>query len=104
MQEGFERELGASIREIKRPRFVFVDDFAVDQFGVAFDDVMAYSVFTHCYPDLARLGLTRIGAALAREVGREAAARAGQLARRELDRANQRVRAARRPAGLSACR
>jgi SAM-dependent methyltransferase len=60
VQEGFDRELGHAIKELKQPQFRYVDDFAVADFGVQFDYAMAYSVFTHCYPDLGGLGLRRI--------------------------------------------
>jgi SAM-dependent methyltransferase len=67
VEAGFEKELGSAIRDIKHPRFRYVDDFTVGEFGSAFDYAMAYSVFTHCYPDLARQGLSRIAASLAPE-------------------------------------
>jgi SAM-dependent methyltransferase len=65
VEAGFERELGHDIKELKRPRFRFVDDFSLDGFGERFDLVMAYSVFTHCYPDLAEHGLRQVARTLA---------------------------------------
>jgi len=65
-EEGFERELGHDIKELKRPRFRFVDDFSLDGFGgERFDFAVAYSVFTHCYPDLAEKGLRQVAQTLA---------------------------------------
>jgi SAM-dependent methyltransferase len=65
VEEGFERELGHDIKELKRPRFRFVDDFSLEGFGERFDFAVAYSVFTHCYPDLAEKGLRQVAQTLA---------------------------------------
>jgi SAM-dependent methyltransferase len=65
VEAGFEKELGHAIRELKHPQFRFVDDFSVAEFGVEFDYVMAYSVFTHCYPDLGGMGLAKLAGSLA---------------------------------------
>jgi SAM-dependent methyltransferase len=64
VHEGFERELGTDIKELKRPRFRYVDDFSLDGFGQPFDFAVAYSVFTHCYPDLAEQGLRQVAQTL----------------------------------------
>ena len=65
VHEGFERELGNDIKEIKRPRFRYVEDFSLDGFGEQFDFAIAYSVFTHCYPDLGEQGLRQVARTLA---------------------------------------
>jgi SAM-dependent methyltransferase len=65
VQEGIDKELGRTILEVKRPKFRFVSDFSLEEFGTEFDFVVAQSVFSHTYPDLLRLGLTKIAAALA---------------------------------------
>jgi SAM-dependent methyltransferase len=65
VHEGFDRELGNDIKALKRPRFRYVDDFSLDGFGEQFDFAVAYSVFTHCYPDLAEQGLRQVAGTLA---------------------------------------
>jgi SAM-dependent methyltransferase len=65
VKEGFERELGTEIQQIKRPRFRYVDDFSLGEFGEQFEFAIAYSVFTHCYPDLAEHGLRQVAQTLA---------------------------------------
>jgi SAM-dependent methyltransferase len=62
---GFEEELGRDIERIKRPQFRYVDDFSLDGFGEQFDYAIAYSVFTHCYPDLGLTGLRAVAGTLA---------------------------------------
>jgi SAM-dependent methyltransferase len=64
VRSGFEQELGRDIERIKQPRFRYVDDFSLDEFGERFDFAIAYSVFTHCYPDLALAALRRIAPTL----------------------------------------
>jgi len=65
VEEGIENELGRGILEAKRPEFRFASDFPLEDFGVSFDFVVAQSVFSHTHPDLLRLGLSKIAAALA---------------------------------------
>ena len=65
VDEGFDRELGRDIIELKQPRFLYKDDFSVGEFETTFDYAIAYSVFSHSYPDLAGLGLRRVGETLA---------------------------------------
>jgi SAM-dependent methyltransferase len=65
VREGFERELGNDIKEIKRPRFRYVDDFSLDGFGEQFEFAIAFSVFSHTYPDLAEIGLRQVAQTLA---------------------------------------
>jgi len=67
VDEGFDRELGRDIIELKQPRFLYVDDFSVGAFETTFDYAIAYSVFSHAYPDLAGLGLRRVGETLAED-------------------------------------
>jgi SAM-dependent methyltransferase len=65
VEDGFERELGRDIISLKHPEFRYVDDFSLDGFGEKFDYVIAYSVLTHCYPDLFLHGLEGMKRALA---------------------------------------
>ena len=65
VEAGIEHELGRDLIRIKRPSFRFVDDFSLGAFGTPFDFVMAHSVFSHTYPDLALAGLRNIALALA---------------------------------------
>jgi len=44
---GMDQELGRDILEIKRPAFLFFDDFQLTQFGIRFDYILAHSIFTH---------------------------------------------------------
>lgn len=65
VESGIEQELGRDLIELKRPSFSYVSDFSAESFGVPFDYVVAQSIFSHTYPDLAVMGLSRIGCALA---------------------------------------
>lgn len=65
VEDGFKQELGRDIVSIKHPQFRYVDDFSLDGFGEDFDYIIAYSVLTHCYPDLFLLALQGMGSALA---------------------------------------
>src|SRR5215218_2085117 len=67
VEEGIERELGQDILETKRPSFRFVEDFSASPFGVAFDFVLAQSVLSHTYPDLAAKALGEVARVLAPE-------------------------------------
>ncbi len=67
VEEGLDKELGRDILEIKQPRFLYADDFSVGAFETTFDYAIAYSVFSHSYPDLAGLGLRNVGATLAQD-------------------------------------
>jgi SAM-dependent methyltransferase len=67
VEEGIERELGQDILEAKRPSFRFVDDFSASSFGVAFDFVLAQSILSHTYPDLAAKALGEVARVLAPE-------------------------------------
>lgn len=65
VNEGLKKELGDSIREVKRPSFRFVSDFSLQGFDTEFDFVVAQSVFSHTLPELLRLGLRNIAGSLA---------------------------------------
>jgi SAM-dependent methyltransferase len=67
VEEGIGRELGQDILEAKRPSFRFVDDFSASSFGVTFDFVLAQSVLSHTYPDLAAKALDEVARVLAPE-------------------------------------
>jgi SAM-dependent methyltransferase len=67
VEEGIERETGRDLVEMKRPQFRYVSDFSADGFGVPFDYVLAQSIFSHTYPDLAAVGFSGIARALAPE-------------------------------------
>lgn len=65
VEAGIEHELGRDVIRIKWPSFRFVDDFSLGAFGTSFDFVMAYSVLSHTYPDLALAGFRNIARARA---------------------------------------
>lgn len=65
VKEGLSREVGADLVVLKRPRFLHGRDFPADGFGVAFDFILAQSVFSHAGPDLIGPALARCRAALA---------------------------------------
>ena len=65
VRDGLHRELGPGIEETKQPRFRFVEDFSLEGFGVPFDFVLAQSIFSHTYADLALEAFGRIAASLA---------------------------------------
>lgn len=60
VEEAVRRELGSDLVDLKRPAFLFRSDFAAETWGVEFDYVLAHSIFSHTYADLARTGLARI--------------------------------------------
>jgi SAM-dependent methyltransferase len=53
VQEGIANELGGEVLSVKRPTFSAIDDFSMGSLGVQFDFVMAHSILTHTFPDLA---------------------------------------------------
>lgn len=63
--DGLERELGAGVVEAKSPTFAYRDDFDLSGFGVEFDFILAQSIFSHTYEDLASRALTKLAASLA---------------------------------------
>lgn len=65
VEAGIDQELGQDLVELKRPSFSYVSDFSAGSFGVPFDYVVAQSIFSHTYPDLAAVGLSGIARALA---------------------------------------
>jgi SAM-dependent methyltransferase len=65
VEEGIAKETGRDLVEMKRPAFRYVSDFSADGFGVPFDYILAQSIFSHTYPDLAAVGFSGIARALA---------------------------------------
>jgi len=47
VEEGIKREVGHELVQRKRPRFLFEKDFPCTEFGVAFDFILAQSIFSH---------------------------------------------------------
>jgi SAM-dependent methyltransferase len=62
---GVRNELGWDAFRIKRPVVLPVDDFSLWRFGVAFDFVIAHSIFTHTQPALAARALRAVANVLA---------------------------------------
>src|SRR5205807_1983428 len=62
--DGLERELGSAIADAKCPTFAYRDDFDLSCFGVQFDFILAQSIFSHTYEDLASRALMRLAASL----------------------------------------
>lgn len=50
--DGIQCEIGSSIHEVKHPRFHFSKDFDLTHFGIAFDYILAQSIFTHAAPQM----------------------------------------------------
>lgn len=67
VDDGIERELGRAILRIKRPRFAFRDDFRFDRFGVAFDFIVAQSIFSHSGARVTRMALANMARVLSPE-------------------------------------
>lgn len=65
VEAGIEQELGQDLVSLKQPSFSYVSDFSAGSFGVQFDYVLAQSIFSHTYPDLAATGLSGLAQALA---------------------------------------
>jgi SAM-dependent methyltransferase len=65
LAEGLRVEVGADLVAMRRPRFDHGDDFGLARFGTLFDFVLAQSVFSHTYRDLASTGLRGVSSALA---------------------------------------
>lgn len=59
VQKGLAEELGSSALEVKRPRFVHRTDFDLSETGEKFDWLIAQSVFSHTYEDLASSALRK---------------------------------------------
>jgi SAM-dependent methyltransferase len=67
LEAGLEHELGQDVVRVKRPTFATNDDFDFSSFGTKFDFVVAQSILSHTYPDLAALALGRMSEVLATE-------------------------------------
>jgi SAM-dependent methyltransferase len=66
VDEGIKRELGETLVQIKRPTFMFSDSpDTITHAKVAFDFVLAQSIFSHCGLDLIREWLSAISRSLA---------------------------------------
>jgi len=69
---GIDEQIGRSMLEVKRPTFLYHSDFSATRFGVAFDYILAQSIFSHsgreiiakCFSEFA-LCLTRDGLVVA---------------------------------------
>jgi SAM-dependent methyltransferase len=53
VDEGIARELGSDILRVKQPTFSTVDDFSFGSLGTRFDFVIAHSILSHTFSDLA---------------------------------------------------
>jgi SAM-dependent methyltransferase len=62
--DGLERELGADVIRAKGPTFAYRDDFQISCFGVEFDYILAQSIFSHTYGDLAHKAITNLAGSL----------------------------------------
>jgi SAM-dependent methyltransferase len=65
VREGIARELGADMVRLKRPTFSTIADFELAQLGERFDFVLAQSIFSHTFGDLAHKGLSGVRDCLA---------------------------------------
>ena len=53
IDEGIARELGSDIVRVKQPTFATIDDFSFASLGARFDFVIAHSILSHTFADLA---------------------------------------------------
>lgn len=65
VREGIARELGTDMVRLKRPTFSTIADFDLAQLGERFDFVLAQSIFSHTFGDLAQRGLSGVRDCLA---------------------------------------
>lgn len=65
IEDAIASEIGSGLIELKAPSFAASSDFAAEAFGVAFDFILAQSIFSHAGPELVDLALQRFKAALA---------------------------------------
>lgn len=65
VEEGIEKEVGRDLVIRKKPAFRYVDDFSASGFETTFDFVLAQSIFSHTYPDLAHRGFAEVARVLA---------------------------------------
>lgn len=65
VEEGLRHEVGRDMVENRRPTLDYFDDFGLERFGTQFDYVLAQSVFSHTYRDLAVAGLQAVKSSLA---------------------------------------
>src|SRR4051794_37133986 len=66
VRTAIERELGTSILEIKRPVFLFDENFSCSAFGRNFDFLIAHSVFSHASQRQILRCLTEVKSCLAK--------------------------------------
>lgn len=57
IEDGFEREAGRDLKEVKKPRFDHNSDYRSDVFGEKFDFIIAQSIFSHTGDDATRRAL-----------------------------------------------
>jgi len=65
IEDAIRYEITSEMSHLKRPRFLFADDFPIADFGVAFDFMLAHSVLTHTSPRQLDSCLSRAKLALA---------------------------------------
>jgi SAM-dependent methyltransferase len=65
VREGIARELGEDVIRVKQPTFSTISDFGLSALGERFDFVMAHSIFTHTFRDMALQGLRGVHDCLA---------------------------------------
>jgi len=64
IDEAIDKELGADILSIKRPRFLYNDDFSCHEFGTKFDFIVAQSIFSHTGKDIIQKALLNFAQSL----------------------------------------
>ena len=67
VEAGIDQEVGRDLLAARHPHFDYGTDFGLARFDTSFDFVIAQSVFSHTYRDLATVGLDAIRATLAPE-------------------------------------
>jgi SAM-dependent methyltransferase len=67
VEEGVNWELGKDILRVKQPTFSAIEDFSLGSLGVRFDFVLAQSILSHTYDDLAARALSGMRESLAED-------------------------------------
>ncbi len=67
VEDAIKYELGASILEIKAPKFSYNADFRCDVFGEKFDFIVAQSIITHCDAEMAETLSRQMAASLKKD-------------------------------------
>jgi SAM-dependent methyltransferase len=65
LEDAIEHEVGSELLTLREAHFDYGDDFGIGRFGMAFDFILAQSIFSHTYRDLTSHALEQIVESLA---------------------------------------